>query len=138
MIPDNKYDKIPGIRTLRIWIREEFEEKAASLDRQIMNEIEGRMIQEKVEMLQRHGELGRDMQRKAREALDNLDFADFPANALVRFLIEGVRIERESVGLPEALEKLLQEDDETLLDRIENLTEESQAEILVLDDGQTD
>jgi len=138
MIPDNKIDKLPSIDLLRKWIKNEFEPKAASLDRQMMNEIEGRMIQEKVEMLQRHGEIGREMQSKARAALEQLDFEELPANALVRLIVEGVRIERDSVGLPEALEKLLDADDDELVDMIETITEESQAEILVIDNEQTD
>jgi len=55
------------------------------------------------------------------------------ANAAVRLLVEGVRIERDSVGLPQALEKMIDADDEDLLERVQKLTKESQAEILTDD-----
>ena len=99
-----------------------------------MNELEGRMVQEKVEMLYRHGEIGREMQNMALGRLRNMNVEDISANSVVRFLIEGVRIERESVGVPQALEKMLNSTDEDILNRIEKITEESQAEILIIDD----
>lgn len=134
MIPE-EWGSSPSEATVRDWIREEFEDRAAILDKQMMNELEGRMVQEKVAMLYRHGEIGREMQNKALDKLREDGFLEnLSANSVVRFLIEGVRIERESVGIPQALEKMLNSTDEEILDEIEKITEESQAEILIIDD----
>jgi hypothetical protein len=133
MIPDEWEGDPPAQGTLYNWIKEIFEDKAAFLDRKLTEEIEGRLIQKKVEMLHRHGEIGRKMQGQAMKKLEDIDEKDLPAHAAVRLLVEGIRIERESVGLPQALEKLINSSDEDILDRIEQLTEESQAEILIID-----
>ena len=141
MIPIEWGEDIPSIQTIRLWINDSekgFKIRAASLDRQMREASEAHMIREKIEMLQRHGEVGRKMQLKALDALETMNFSTFSENALVRFIVEGVRIERESVGLPQALEKLLSEDDENLLNRLEKIIGDSQSEILVLEDGEAD
>lgn len=134
MIPDEWEGDPPAQGTIYNWITDSFEEKAAFLDRKLQDEIESRLIQEKVEMLNRHGEIGRKMQGKAMEKLEKIDPDDLPAHAAVRLLVEGIRVERESTGIPQALEKLINAPDEDILNRIEKITDESQAEILIIDD----
>jgi hypothetical protein len=134
MIPADWGENKPTHITISNWIKNDFIDRAAALDKHLQDEIEGRLIQEKVEMLYRHGALGRKMQGKAIEKLDTLEPSELSSSAAVRLLVEGVRIERESVGLPQALEKMLSSDDEEILNRIEKLTEESQADVLVIDD----
>ena len=136
MIPEEWEGDPPSSASVYRWINDEYEDRGAMLDRQLQNELEGRLIQEKVEMLYRHGEIGRKMQTKALAKIETIAPEDLSSSAAVRLLVEGVRIERESVGLPQALEKMLSSSDEDILDRIEQLTEESQAEILVLDDDE--
>jgi hypothetical protein len=116
MIPVDWGENKPAEGTLRQWIKDSFEERAAVLDKQLANEIEGRLIQEKVEMLYRHGEIGRTMQNRALEKLETVEIEDLPTSAAVRLLVEGVRIERESVGLPQALEKMINSSDEDIMD----------------------
>jgi len=93
-------------------------------------EMEARMIKEKVEMLYRHAEVGRKMQRKALERLDSIPDDELNANASVRLLVEGIRIERDSVGLPQALEKMLDKEDDDLLAEVERLIGDAPGEIL--------
>ena len=132
MIPED-WNGAPVVDTVRIWIKDIFRPRAEALDKRLAQELEGRLIQEKVEMLYRHAELGRKIQRKALDCLDQIDPGDLSSNAAVRLLVEGVRIERDSVGLPQALEKILNASDEEMLNRVQELTKESQAEILVDD-----
>jgi hypothetical protein len=138
MIPVDWGENKPAEGTLRQWIKDSFEERAAVLDKQLANEIEGRLIQEKVEMLYRHGEIGRTMQNRALEKLETVEIEDLPTSAAVRLLVEGVRIERESVGLPQALEKMINSSDEDIMDRLESLMEEAPADILVIEDAESD
>ena len=135
MLPDD-FSRLepPSELTLRGWIKGDFKERKAGLDKDMKDAMESQLIQEKVDMLYRHGRIGRHMQDKAMERLDEIKPEDLPAHAAVRLLVEGVRIERESVGLPQALEKLLSSSDEEILDRIQDIMEESPVEILSLDD----
>jgi len=129
MIPEEWGNK-PSAATLADWIRDSFMPKAETLNVRLAQEIEGRLVKEKVEMLYRHAEVGRKMQRIALERLDEIPDDELNANASVRLLVEGIKIERESVGLPQALEKLLDQDNEELLSRVEALIGDSPGEIL--------
>ena len=132
MTPEDWGSK-PAVDTVRHWIKDIFRPRAEDLDKRLAQEIEGRLVQEKVEMLHRHAELGRKIQQKALDCLDKIDPEDLSSNAAVRLLVEGVRIERDSVGLPQAIEKMINASDEDLLNKVQELTKESQSEILVDD-----
>lgn len=133
MIPEDWDSDKPSVGTVERWIREIFVSRAERLDAELAREMEGRLVKEKVEMLYRHAEVGRKIQRKALDCLDTIEPDKLSAPAAVRLLIEGVRIERDSVGLPQALEKMISASDEDLLERVQKLTKESQAEILTDD-----
>jgi len=45
-------------------------------------------------------------------------------------LVEGISIERDSVGLPQALEKMLDKEDDDLLAEVERLIGDAPGEIL--------
>ena len=133
MIPEDWDGDKPVVGTIERWIREIFVSRAKRLDAELAREIEGRLVKEKVEMLHRHAEVGRKIQKQALDCLDSIDPSKLSSSSAVRLLVEGVRIERDSVGLPQALEKIINADDEELFNRIQKLTKESQAEILVDD-----
>ena len=135
MIPED-WNGAPAVDTIRIWIKDIFRPRAEDLDKRLAQEIEGRLVQEKVELLYRHAEIGRKMQKKAMDCLDLIDPKDLSTNAAVRLLVEGTRIERESVGMPQAIEKMINASDEDLLNRVQELAKESQAEILIIDDDE--
>lgn len=130
MLPEEWEIEKPAVKAISGWIRDIYKPRAEMMDERLAQELEGRLVKEKVEMLYRHANVGRLMQNKALTYLDKVDPDDLNTSAAVRLLVEGVRIERESVGLPQALEKMLDETDEDLLNRVEKLLGESPAEIL--------
>ena len=130
MIPSNWGETIPTSATLHIWVNgEKFQSQAEELDKQVSIELESRLVKEKVEMLSRHSKLGVYMQNMATDYLEKNE-SSLSANAAVRLLIEGIRVERESKGIPQALEKMMNKTDEELLEEIKSLTEGVQVEIL--------
>src|SRR4030043_639825 len=52
----------PSVTGLTSWTKNDFYEEAEKLDLQVAAEMEGRLVQEKVEMLRRHTEVGLKMQ----------------------------------------------------------------------------
>jgi hypothetical protein len=134
MIPAEWGDNKPTSATVGGWIKsDKFQDQARALDDSVVKEIEARMIKEKVEMLSRHAEIGFDVATLAMEKiLEKKD--ELTSNALVRLLIEGIRIERESRGIPQALEKMVNKTDEELLDEIAQLTGGAEVEILDIDE----
>lgn len=131
----------PSENTLRRWIENDstlsksFLERAEYLDEQVANELQGRLIAEKVAMLDAHTVVAKEMQDMAltflRENKDKLN-----SNSAVRLLVEGVRIERESRGIPRTLEKLAERSDEELMDQIEDMLLRSSVEIKPLESGE--
>lgn len=115
--------RIPTVSLLKKWIASEFNIRAKELDDAVKRELDNRLIAEKVEMLKRHAELGLQMQDMAINFLnENVDTLSAPA--AVRMLVEGVRIERESRGIPAAIDKMMNMSDEQLMKEVQGLITE--------------
>jgi len=127
MVTPNNDGDTPSKEAFRAWIRS-WKGQAEILDEQVKVELEGRMIKEKVKMLSRHANLGVRMQDLALEFIEN-NKDDLTSSTAVRMLVAGVEIERDSRGLPEALEQILTQSDEKLLDRIKEITKNAPVEI---------
>ena len=124
-IPTDENGNRPSLITVRGWINS-WQSRADFMDEQVRREIEGRLVQEKIAMLERHSTLGIQMQDMALEYLDAHKDELTPGTS-VRMLVEGVRIERESRGIPQALGKMIEQSDEELLKQIEDII--SKAEV---------
>lgn len=123
MIPD-KDGQIPNVATIGKWAREEWEERAQEYDDGVRKAIQDGAVATKVLMLKRHAEIGEKMQTVALEYLETHK-DEMTSQTAVRMLIEGVRIERESRGLPEALSGLSDVSDEKILRQLEELVTRS-------------
>lgn len=128
-IPDER-GNVPGDHTLKNWCSE-WEERANSLDQQALDTMDTKLIQEKVEMLHRHTQVAEKMQSLAVEEIEahlignGRDPDWLTASAAIRLLVEGIRIERESRGIPGMLQKIANRTDEEILDDIKGLVEKS-------------
>lgn len=122
--PDPEAGRKPALATLQKWITEEFTPFGDELDQQVNKELEDRLVKEKVEMLSRHAETGKEVQNIALEWLrtnrDNLN-----AIAAARLLFAGADLERMSLGIPKALESMMQMKDEDILKRIQDIISRS-------------
>lgn len=110
----------------------EYKRRAMELDAAAHAQIEAAVIAEKVEMLKRHAVTGLRMQDIALEYID-AHRGDMSMPAAVRLLVEGVRIERESRGIPEALERMSRMTDEQLLEEVKQLMTSSSVTLEELD-----
>ena len=119
----------PSLSTLKAW-QIQWKLEAEILDNQVRTELEKRMVKEKVEMLSRHADLGKQMQDLGIEFITDPDNKDSLTSATaVRLLVAGVEIERDSRGLPDALKKIMTQSDDKLLEEIKELTKNSPIEI---------
>lgn len=123
-IPETNYGKKPSVQALNLWIRE-FKERAEELDQQVREELDHTLISAKVEMLKRHVDVAREMQRISLEFLRE---AELTPAAAVRLLADGIAIERNSLGIPEALMKMVEMSDEQLVAEIKKELERSPIE----------
>jgi hypothetical protein len=134
MIQPNDAGDKPTIHALREWVKV-WREQATLLDLEVKAELEKRLVKEKVEMLYRHADLGQRMQKIGIEFLTDPDHEDeITSSTAVRLLVAGVEIERESRGLPETLEKIMQQTDDKLLERIIELSKDEPLEIEAITD----
>jgi hypothetical protein len=116
----DEFGRLPTVSCLKGWIDVEFVPRARLLDEQIKTAMDAAMIAEKVTMLKKHAELGVKMQDMAIKYLnENQDIISSPA--AVRLLVEGIRVERESRGIPAALEKITRMSDEDLLEQVKGI-----------------
>lgn len=123
----------PSLPVLRNWIAN-FKEQATFLDSQVARELEDHLVAEKVEMLDRHAKAGVKMQDMAIKYLD--EHADeIKVPMAVKMLVEGVRIERESRGVPQALEKMMSKSDDDLLKDVVALLNKAPVEFEQIEAG---
>ena len=127
--PDPKSNAIPAQSTVQTWIAKDFMFRAEDLDKQVMDQVSANLVAEKVEMLRRHADTGKEMHRIATEWLET-HVDDLTASTAIRLLVEGIRIERESVGLPEALKKMMSMNDEELLEEVQSLISNAPSSLL--------
>ena len=110
--------EMPNDWSLKEWITD-FNARAFDLDQRVHEEVEAMVIAEKVQMMKRHAEIGLLMQNKALVYLEHA--TDITSAVAVRLLVEGLRVERESRGIPEAIEKMSKLTDEEILNEIKQL-----------------
>jgi hypothetical protein len=122
----------PSRSALHHWASD-WEVKAQSLDAEVQAGIIDQTIAEKVEMLQRHQKDAIEVQTMALDYLRNHK-DDLTPNAAARLLQLGVEIERQSVGVPQALEKMRKLDDEALLGEISSILQDSNVDLELLEE----
>lgn len=115
-LPD---EVIPNDWSIKEWLSD-FNLRAYDLDKRIHEQLDAVVVAEKVEMLKRHAKTGRYMQNVALQYLKD-HLTELSANTSLRMLIEGVRIEKDSLGIPEALEKMTKMTDDDLVAEIKQL-----------------
>lgn len=114
----------PTLNTLQTWVKSEFAERAEILDKQVELEIQGRLVEEKVAMLERHTKTALQMQAMAENYLQEHS-EDLKVPNAVRLLVEGIRIESESRGIPQVLKKMINKSDEELLKELQAIVANS-------------
>lgn len=112
------------------WITKEFAEKAKKLDDEMSTALTEHLVSERVAMLKRHSQMGTKMQQIAMTYLDEHK-EDLNANSAVRLLVEGIRIERESAGIPEAISKMTNMTDTELLEELDKIIRKTPAKLEV-------
>lgn len=135
IIPPDEEGIRPTRITLHNWIHDKFIHMATDMDAEVLTRVEDQLIQDKVEMINRHIEIAKEMQETGLNYLRSLDENDLTPQVAFRLVVEGIRIESESVGIPSALKKLATMTDEQLTDEVKKLIERSPVDILPLEDA---
>lgn len=123
----------PSLTTLHGWVNDTWKSRADANDELANDEMNARLVGEKVEMLTRHAKVGERMQIIAMDFIEEYK-DELTSSTAVRMLVEGVRIERDSRGVGTAFRSMLETSDEDLLLAIEELVGKASVEIQQLED----
>ena len=130
MIPiDPITNKVPQPTTVKTWLaHEEWIARTEFLDGEVEKDLTKKYVASRVEMFERHAEIGREMQIIAVEWLrDHKD--ELGPGTAVRLLVDGVDMEQSTASIPEMIKKLKGMDDEKLLSEIQEYITELPSDI---------
>jgi hypothetical protein len=127
-IPEDNLGNKPTLATVRDWTKhEKWIERADWLDEESDARWAEKQIESRVEMLDRHAKIGKEMQEMSLEWLrENKE--DLSPGTAVRMLVDGVEMERGIAGIPDALRKMQEMQDEDLTEEIAKLISDSKIE----------
>jgi hypothetical protein len=113
--PDEKSGIKPTINTVREWIKDIFIPMALELDEQVSSSVNKAMVSQRIEMLDRHAVIARDLQEMGMEYLREHGLGS--AKSALMAVIKGVEMEHEARIIPtDILAKLGDMSDDKLLD----------------------
>lgn len=140
MLPSDEKNRIPTEMIISQWM-DIWNEDADRLDLEVKKSIDLDLVSQRAEMLKRQAQNARFIQDKAMEYLTAHGFDK--AGDAIRGLVEGTRIERESRGLGEALDRIFKMDDEALRKELEYLLNRDRdvivdGEVLEVDDADSE
>jgi hypothetical protein len=120
LLPPDDLGRRPAANKFGDWrARFGWEERADILDAEVARRIESIAINEKVEMLNRHAEAAKLMVQKAIDFIKDHDITKM--DTAVRMLVQGVEIEQASRGIPTALLKIAELDNEGIMNMANKL-----------------
>ena len=119
----------PHTVILRNWMKtEELMAKTEDWDFVTEKALREKSTAAKIEMLERHAEVGKEMQQTSLDWIrDHKE--ELTAGTAVRMLVEGIRVEQGAVGIPDAIRRMQEIDDEKLLEEVAQLIADSESEI---------
>lgn len=113
LIPADDLDRRPAQQVLDNWpSKYQWNERADVMDLTVEHQITTQAIEEKVAMLNRHAAAGQTLVDKALQYVKTHEIQKM--SDAIRMLVMGVEIEQASRGLPQALIKISEMNDETL------------------------
>lgn len=120
VVPVDEHGRKPNYGLLNSWIKLlGWNERAREMDREVTKQMETYAVEQRVDMLKRHANAAKQLQLEGIKYL--LEHPPEKTSDAIRMVTEGIRIEKESVGLPEALTKIAEMKDKPLTDLISQL-----------------
>jgi hypothetical protein len=137
LIPPDELDRRPAQQVLDNWpSKYRWHERADIMDLTVEHQITTQAIEEKVAMLNRHAAAGQTLVDKALQYVKTHEITKM--SDAIRMLVMGVEIEQASRGLPQALIKISEMNDETLGQMVNKLLAKMNPEeaVKLIDSGE--
>jgi len=108
----------PSLLMLRGWMNHDvWLERTEQQDEEVRKILTEQQVLSKVEMFERHAEVGREMQGLSLAWLQTHK-DDLTPGTAVRMLVDGITIEQGAAGIPDALRRMMNMNDEDLIKEI--------------------
>ena len=119
-IPVSPNGRKPSEGTIKEWVGQgDWNTRADGLDGQITRVLDNSVIEKRVTMYKRHAEIGRDMVEMGMAYLKENGLKR--EESAIRAIAEGIDIQRQSIGLAEALQKISTMDNDQLTKELQKL-----------------
>lgn len=119
-IPVSPNGRKPTETTIKEWVRNgDWNTRADGLDGQISRALDSTIIDRRVAMYKRHAEIGQDMVEMGMKFLNENGLKK--EESAIRAIAEGIDIQRQSIGLAEALQKISTMDNDQLTRELQKL-----------------
>lgn len=119
-IPESPNGRKPSEGTIKNWaLQDNWSDRANGMDGQIARAMDNTIIDKRIEMYKHHAQIGQDMVEMGMQFLrENGIKSD---QAALRAITDGVDIQRQSIGLAEALSKISTMDNDQLTRELQKL-----------------
>ena len=119
-IPVSPNGRKPSEGTIKEWVSQgDWNTRADGLDGQITRVLDNSVIEKRVAMYKRHAEIGQDMVEMGMAYLKENGIKK--EESAIRAIAEGIDIQRQSIGLAEALQKISTMDNDQLTRELQKL-----------------
>src|SRR3990167_756154 len=135
LVPVDEYDRKPPLAMLGKWMEDgEWNIRADILDEQASSSLDIKLVESRIEIFKKHAEIGHKLQEIGLAYFEEHELKN-EAIAL-KAIIDGARLERESLGLGTALAKVFSMNDNELQKELQKLLNKSDKSDIV--DGETE
>lgn len=124
----------PTITTLQNWVKDEWKERAAAMDEEVRRRMDARLVQDKVEMLNRHADEGKILQELALKVLTNKDGVSIKPALAEKMLMDGAKLERMSADIAAIITQMADKSDKELIDEFQKLIDKNPVQISIIED----
>jgi hypothetical protein len=121
VIPPNTNGPQPKATTITAWKEDMgWSQRADIYDARVAQEMESELVEQRKKMLRKHAEEGEKLQELGMKYLEGGTGIESDSTAL-RAVLEGAVLERTSLGLSEALTRIMKMSDDQLVTEIQNI-----------------
>ena len=136
-MPEDENGRVVSAELLFQWKKDgRWKDRASQMDVEVQRKVQAKAIEEKVLMLQRHAEMAFKVVKMGYEYLIENGFGS--ANTALKAFTEGIKIERDSRGLSQAIQKVSElsdeKFDETIAKLLSGLSEDEVAQLSAVAD----
>lgn len=136
LLPPDEYGRVAGANpTLMKWAKEgHWVERADEMDKEVVQKLNADAITAKVEVLRRQADLAREVEDKSMKYFREHEMTS--TKQAITALFSAMKVERDAVGIPQALTDFSKKSDKQLIDTVYALLDKVQSSDIPTSDSE--